>query len=316
MDATFQPPRDPNALIRAWLDHLHVERGASHHTLAAYEGDVRAVLAACDLGPGALGRAGALEEITAPRLLAWMRAEREQGRAPTSLARRLTALRGFLRFARAHGVLAEDPTAGLPTGKRWERLPKVLSREAIDKLLASIPTTRALDLRDRALLECLYATGARVQEACDWRLEDLRAEQRVIRCVGKGNKERWVPLAATTLEAIDQWLESGRPRLDRDSSDSLFLSRGGRPLDRHRVYRLLQERANAAGLLQDCSPHTLRHSFATHLLAGGADLRVVQELLGHANVQTTQVYTHVDRDRLKSVHERFHPRGREGGGGR
>ncbi len=310
MDAAFQPPRDPNALIRAWLDHLHVERGASRHTLAAYEGDVRAVLAACDLGPRALDRAGALDEVTAPRLLAWMRAEREQGRAPTSLARRLTALRGFLRFARAHGVLAEDPTAGLPTGKRWERLPKVLSREAIEKLLASIPTTRALDLRDRALLECLYATGARVQEACDWRLEDLRADQRVIRCIGKGNKERWVPLAAHTLEAVDQWLESGRPRLDRGSSDSLFLSRGGRALDRHRVYRLLQERAAAAGLLQDCSPHTLRHSFATHLLAGGADLRVVQELLGHANVQTTQVYTHVDRDRLKSVHQRFHPRGR------
>ena len=302
-------PRDPQGLIEAWLDHLHVERAASKNTLVAYEGDVRAVLRAVGVRGKRMREPGALARITPESLLGWLRGERASGRAATSTARRLAAVRGFLRFGQSMGAVKGDPTQGLPLGRTWERLPKVLSRDAVTALLVSIATDRPLDLRDRALLECLYATGARVQEACDWRLEDLKLPQRVIRCIGKGRKERWVPLGEPAADALGRWLELGRPGLDRAGSEGVFVSRSGKPLDRHRVYRLLQERARKAGVTVSVSPHTLRHSFATHLLSGGADLRAVQELLGHASVRTTQVYTHVDRERLKDVHKRYHPRG-------
>ncbi len=296
-------------MLRAWLDHLLVERGASPHTLSAYERDVRAVLHACGIRGAHMRTDGTLDRVTSERLLVWLGQERKSGRAATSTARRLTAFRGFLRFAHALGAAADDPTEHLPTGRTWDRLPKVLSREAVSQLLASIPAERPLDVRDRALLEALYATGARVQELCDWCLEDLRLEQRVVRCFGKGRKERWVPLGGPAAEALRDWIERARPHLDVRAGEHVFLSKTGRALDRHRVYRILRERAKAAGLRSLPSPHTLRHSFATHLLSGGADLRAVQELLGHADIQTTQVYTHVDRDRLKSVHKRYHPRG-------
>ena len=301
-------PRDPAGVLQAWLDHLQIERGLSPHTLGAYEGDVRQVLAAAGLEGGSLTREGSLEQLDATALLRWIRGERRAGRAPASIARRLAAVRGFARFAMALGALAADPTAGLPTGRAWERLPKSLSRAQIDRLLGSLRGARPTDVRDRALLEAMYATGARVQEACDWRLEDLRGAEGVIRCVGKGRKERWVPLGQTALDALEVWIGRARPKLERAASESLFLSRSGRPLDRVRVFRMLRERAARAGFAQALSPHTLRHSFATHLLEGGADLRVVQELLGHASVQTTQIYTHVDRERLKKVHRKFHPR--------
>lgn len=303
------PPRAPYGVLGAWLDHLEVERGASPHTLAAYGRDVRAVWRACGIGVRAETRDGALEKLTAPALLRWLRGERAEERAASSIGRRLAALRGFLAFARSIGSMTSDPAAGLPTGRRWERLPKVLSREAVAHLLGSLDSARALDVRDRALLELMYATGARVQEACDWRLTDLRLDDRVIRCVGKGRKERWVPLGEQAAAAVTRYLDEVRVRHDKHGAEALFLSIRGRPLDRHRIYRLVSERAARAGLPQACSPHTLRHSFATHLMAGGADLRVVQELLGHATVQTTQIYTHVDSDRLKAVHKRFHPRG-------
>jgi integrase/recombinase XerD len=162
----------------------------------------------------------------------------------------------------------------------------------------------------------MYATGARVQEACDWKVSDLRLADGVARCVGKGRKERWVPLGKVAVAAVKRWLAQGRPRLlagskgrAAEGSDRLFVSRTGAPMDRHRVFRLVKARALAAGVPGRVSPHVLRHSFATHLLSGGADVRAVQEMLGHADVQTTQIYTHVDRDRLKGVHRKHHPRG-------
>jgi len=302
-------PRDPNGALQAWLDHLQVERAASPHTLLAYEGDVRAVFEAAGIRGAALHRDDSLQDLTPAALLRWMRIERRAERAASSIARRLAAMRGFCRFALSIGALQADPTTGLPTGRSWERLPKALSLKAVNRLLDSLSGTRPIDLRDRALLEALYATGARVQEICDWRLEDLRREERVIRCIGKGRKERWVPIGQRALSALATWMQDGRPRLDQADSEFIFLSRSGRQLDRVRVFRMLRERAVKAGLDPSLSPHTLRHSFATHLLEGGADLRTVQELLGHASVTTTQVYTHVDRKRLKNVHRRFHPRG-------
>lgn len=306
------PPPTPSDVLTQWLDHLEVERAASPHTLAAYRRDVEGALAFLAAGgaPGAPGAPAAPLSgcLTPEGLLAWLRAQREGGQAPASIARRMAALRGFVRFARTLGALAEDPTRALPVGGTWQRLPRTLSRASIERLLAAVPGATRLGRRDRALLEALYATGARVQEACDWRLEDLRLEQRVIRCRGKGRKERWVPLGEPAAQALEGWVARDRPALDRHGADRLFLSRGGRPLDRHRVFRLLAAHAARAGLVEAPSPHALRHSFATHLLEGGADLRAVQELLGHASVRTTEVYTHVDRARLKRVHARYHPR--------
>lgn len=302
-------PQDPDGVLQAWLDHLQVERGLSPNTLKAYAADVRAILAACGIEGARRREDGALARLTPTGVLRWMRAERRAARAPTSINRRIAALRGFGRFAVGIGAMDADPTAGLPTGRSWNRVPKSLSRTQVDRLLGSVQGTRPLDTRDRALLECLYATGARVQEVCDWRLDDLRVDDAVIRCIGKGRKERWVPLGDDALAALEAWLENARPKLDPEgSSERLFVSRSGRALERVRVYRMLRERAMKAGLAKLPSPHMLRHSFATHLLEGGADLRSVQELLGHATVQTTQVYTHVDRKRLKKVHGRYHPR--------
>jgi integrase/recombinase XerD len=299
----MQRRRTPADMLAAWLDHLRVERGLSPNTLAAYERDVRQILTAV----GATRRE--LARITKEALYAWLSAERDAGAAPSSTARRLAAMRGFLAFARSLGALEQDPTAGLASGRRPAPLPKVLSRPSVERLLASIPAHGTLNLRDRALLEALYATGARVEEACSWRHEDLDLDRGLVRCFGKGRKERWVPLGGPAREALRAWLDAGRPALDRNTSDRVFLSRGGRPLDRHRVFRLIRQRAAVAGLDGRISPHVLRHSFATHLLEGGADLRAVQEMLGHASVATTQVYTHVESERLKAIHRRCHPRG-------
>ncbi len=280
----------------------------SPNTRLAYGRDLDGVLGHAGLDRE---REGALDGLTREAVVAWLHTERRRGAKAASTGRRLAALRGFVRFALSMGAIPRDPTEGLGSGRRPKDLPRVLSREATERLLASIPSTatRPPDLRDRALLEMLYATGARVQEACDWNVEDVRVAERLARCVGKGRKERWVPLGRPALEALEAWLATGRPALDRGRSDRLFLSRSGRALDRHRVFRLVRHRALAAGLSTHLSPHTLRHSFATHLLAGGADLREVQELLGHASVKTTQVYTHVEEDRLKAVHRKYHPRG-------
>ncbi len=306
------PPGDPSGTLSTWLDHLDVEAGASRHTIDAYRRDVTAVLSAlpeCERG--------SLSRITRDGLLHWLHEERRSGRAPASIARRLAAFRSFHRFARSECGIASDPTAGLPSGKREKTLPRVLGKKAVEALICAEPLGAGasplppdpLSLRDRALVECLYATGARVQEACDWRVEDLRLADGVARCFGKGRKERWVPLGVPAAKSVAAYLGSGRPALSKDRSDRLFLSRTGRPLDRHRVLRMLQARAVRAGITGSVHPHVLRHSFATHLLAGGADLRAVQEMLGHADVSTTEIYTHVEHDRLKAVHKKFHPRG-------
>jgi site-specific recombinase XerD len=299
-------PSRPDAVLAAWLDHLEVERGASPHTLAAYRRDVRAFLEAVAIAPD---DPDGLGTVTHAALVRWLTVERRQGRAPPSIARRLAAVRGYLAFAQSLGRVSGDPAAGLPTGKGWERLPKVLPQRQVERLLASVEGDGPLALRDRALLECLYASGSRVSEICGWTLADLKREQRVTRCLGKGGKERWVPLGEPAAAALEAWLARGRPALLKGrASAHVFVSRGGKPLDRHRVFRLLSARARAAGLAARLGPHALRHSFATHLLDGGADLRSIQELLGHSSVSTTQIYTRVESARLKSAYTRAHPR--------
>ena len=275
----------PQELIRAFVDHLRVEVGASPHTIEAYARDVAAVLEAL---PSA--ERGSIARVTRDGLFRWLHGEREAGRAPASISRRLAAFRSFHRFVRTVMPVGRDPTAGLPASRRRKALPKVLSKAAVGRVLEHEDergNDAALSLRDRAIVECLYATGARVSEACDWSTEDVRLDDGVVRCVGKGRKERWVPLGAPARDAVRAYLERGRPGLVRDPTTRLFLTRTGKRVDRHRVYRVLERRARLAGVTGPRSPHVLRHSFATHLLSGGADLRAVQEMLGHANVATT-----------------------------
>jgi integrase/recombinase XerD len=282
-----------------FLVHLGAELQVSRHTVAAYRNDLERLLRAEKSLPGR-------EQI-----------DRHLGKllhshAPASVARAAAAIRGFYRFLHAEGEVDGDVTEGLLGPKLEQKLPKALTRRNIAKLLDREPSTD-LSVRDLAILHVLYATGCRVSEVLGLRTTSIIEEHRLVRAFGKGNKERLVPIADSALAWVERYRTAVRPKLRtralRDPGDVLFLSRTGRPLDRVRIYQIVKQAANEAGLTMACSPHALRHSFATHLVAGGADLRSVQEMLGHASLQTTQVYTHVDHERLRSMHQKLHPRG-------
>jgi integrase/recombinase XerD len=295
-----------NPLLRRFLEFLQVEAGVSRHTLLAYGRDLRPFLAA-------LAARGVhdLGQVTRAHLLQHLAALRKD-HADTSVARARAALRGFFRFLMEEGAIARDPAADLLPPTLEKTLPPVLSRRQIEVLLSVTLRETPLELRNRAMLEVLYATGARVSEVVGLKLPSWHRELRVLRLFGKGRKERLVPLSDRAAGWLDRYLTEVRPALHarRKSAPTevFFLSRSGMPLDRHQLFRVVQARARAAGIHVALGPHTLRHSFATHLVAGGADLRSVQEMLGHASLQTTQVYTHVDHERLRAVHQQLHPR--------
>jgi integrase/recombinase XerD len=235
----------------------------------------------------------------------------EQELSPPSIARGIISLKMFFRYLQLEGVLVENLVERLGSPKQWQRIPQVLSTDAVSKLLDSPQPGEPFWRRDRALLELLYATGCRASEISHLKTADVHLEERFAKCVGKGSKERMVPLGRRAVAAVIDYMERERPKLvaRRDSAVPwLLLSRRGLPLRRERIWEIFKKHARRAGIATDTSPHTLRHSFATHLLAGGADLRQVQEMLGHANIATTQIYTHVDHSRLKAVHAKFHPR--------
>jgi integrase/recombinase XerD len=231
--------------------------------------------------------------------------------SPASVARHLVALKMFYRFLRMEERTEQSTVELLDSPALWERIPQVLNPASVEKLLAAPLPLDRFYLRDRAILETLYATGSRASEVVGLKLADLHLDSAFCKCSGKGNKQRVVPLGRPAIESLRAYLEELRPKLVRAATDApwVFVSRGGRGLTREMLWILVKRYVRRAGLNAKVSPHTLRHSFATHLLAGGADLRTVQELLGHANIRTTQMYTHVDRDRLKSIHKKFHPRG-------
>jgi len=231
--------------------------------------------------------------------------------APASISRALVAVRTFFKYLQLEGVLTENPADVIATQKSWQRIPKVLSPAEVDAFLSAVKKSDRYWQRDRALLEVLYATGCRATEVCTLRLGDLVLEERHLRCHGKGDKQRMVPIGMRAIGAIELYLETSRDQLLARAAgpcETLFLSRAGRPLDRIQLWRIVKRYVARAGIPLEISPHSLRHSFATHLLAGGADLRQVQEMLGHASIQTTQIYTHVEHSRLQKVHREFHPR--------
>lgn len=310
MDPTARPsPRNglPTHGER-FLDYLVVERGLSRHSLAAYRRDLK-------LYQTFLVRERVTDPVTVPaavarRFVAWLRdTPSATGRtyAPRTIARTLAAVRGFHRFLVAEGLAALDPTADV-TGPRVPRsLPRALSAEQVERLLASPENTTAGGMRDRALLELLYGAGLRISELVALDVDDVDRTQRTVRCMGKGRRERIVPFGRPAADAVSTLIVRGRMQLGATGPWLFPNQRGGR-LTRQGAWKLVKRHADAAGLGALVSPHTLRHSFATHLLDGGADVRVVQELLGHASVNTTQIYTHVSTTRLRSVYERAHPR--------
>jgi integrase/recombinase XerD len=292
--------------VAAFRNYLKAERGMAANTVLAYGRDLERFAHWAD--DGGLGN---YLKPSVRELTHYLGHLRDEGLSPSSSARHLVALKMFYRFLRLEERAPQSAVELLSSPALWQRIPQVLSPESVEKLLAApLPTDRFF-LRDRALLETLYATGSRASEVVGLKLEDLYLDSSFCKCLGKGNKQRVVPLGRPAVEALRAYLADFRPELTRAVPDApwVFVSRGGRVLTREMLWILVKKYVRRARLHAKVSPHTLRHSFATHLLAGGADLRTVQELLGHANIRTTQLYTHVDRDRLKAIHRQFHPRG-------
>jgi integrase/recombinase XerD len=296
------PNRDP---IGPFLHYLMSECGVSSNTLAAYRADiVRFHRWRKAHAPGPLST------LDVQDLSAYVDHLAQSGLAPSSVGRHLASLSTFFRFLIFEGRLTENVAKLLASPTVWERLPTVLSPPAVERLLDAPDAATRLGRRDRAALESLYATGCRASEVVGLRPADLDFKAGVARCVGKGDKERIVPLGSRARAALLEYLTRDRPALviRHPGTTTVLVTRSGRPLSRIGLWRIVKIHARAAGLGRKISPHTLRHSFATHLLAGGADLRAVQEMLGHASIATTQIYTRVELSRLRAVHDKYHPR--------
>ena len=293
-------------LLDQFMDHLVLERGLSENTRLAYQHDLSEFLEY-------LSRRGCagIQDVQRRDILDFLMEGKNKGLVAATLARRLVAIKVFFRHLSREGLLATNVADAMDSPRLWKILPPTMSIEEVDRLLAAPSTATVRGLRDRAILETFYATGVRVSELAALTLESLHFDAEYIRCVGKGDKERVVPIGGRAMAAVREWLERGRPAYARRSAAgerALFLSRLGGPLTRNALWRHIRAYARKAGIRKEISPHTLRHSFASHLLANGASLRTIQEMLGHADIATTQIYTHVDQGRLQSVHRQFHPR--------
>jgi integrase/recombinase XerD len=291
-------------LVERFLDALWLERGLSENTLTAYRSDLLGLSQWLQGQGGELLRAGRAE------LLGYLQQRVEQGAKPRSSARLLSSIRRFYRFLVRERLLSEDPSARIDAPKLGRSLPKSLTEEEVEALLAAPDPGNLLGMRDRAMLEVLYASGLRVSELVGLTLSQLNLQQGLVKVIGKGNKERLVPLGEEALGWVERYLREARGLLlGASQSDVLFPSRRGSAMTRQAFWQLIKRYALQSGISKPLSPHTLRHAFATHLLNHGADLRVVQLLLGHSSLSTTQIYTHVARERLKELHARHHPRG-------
>jgi len=299
------PPPEYDRALRGFLDYLQAECGLSTNTLRAYRRDLQRFFA-CLAG----SRFRSLTGLRPADIEGFLRHLHREGLAASSAARALAAVRMFCRYLVIDGVLPSDVSDSVESPRKWTRLPTVLDNQTVQTLLkAPDPMQDPYALRDRAILALLYGTGMRASELTGLALSDFNFNLGVVRVLGKGSKERIVPVAERAFELLRQYLQQQRPMLlRRPDTAALLLSRTGRRLAREDIFRIVRKYVRRIAVRGKVSPHTLRHCFATHLLANGADLRSVQEMLGHANIATTQVYTHVDADRLKSIHKKFHPR--------
>ena len=298
-------PARTAAALDAFLQYLAAERRLAANTVSAYRADIFFFLDYLhDTG------INSLEAVTPEHVRGFLSACLERRVALRSNARRISALRAFFRFLAAEGFIAADPLRHIDLPKPRRHLPDTLSVDEVSRLLAAAVDPSPLGLRNAAMLHLLYASGLRVSELVGLPAAAVNLEAGRLRVFGKGAKERLVPFGEEATARLRAWLERGRPRLLKGRrADHLFVTRSGRPMTRVRFWQIIKQMVTACGIEKRVSPHTLRHSFATHLLAGGADLRSVQMMLGHADIATTQIYTHVDSDRLRDIHRRFHPRG-------
>ena len=289
-------------LIESFVDILRVEKNLAKNTVESYRRDLKHFAESMEK------RRKKLNQVSEVDVRAFLSQEFDRGQKGRSTARRLTTLRMFFRHLVKEKEIKVDPTLKVDLPKLGRSLPKFLTMEEIDSLLAQPDLAKAMGMRDRAMLEMIYASGLRVSELIHLKLADVHRDKGYLRVLGKGNKERLVPLGRSALQHLEDYLQSGRPQLLKTgSSDALYLSNRRKAMTRQQFFLLLKRYASAAGIRKEVSPHILRHSFATHLLNNGADLRSVQAMLGHADLATTQVYTHVTPERLKAIHK-FHPR--------
>ena len=292
-------------LLQRFADYIALEQGLSPRTLEAYGKDLDRFAEYADVK----GVAAPLD-ITARTLREYVYHLKDLGLSPASIRRNVSALRTYFRFLTGDGVVVRDPSERLETPKRWRELPDVLTVDEVQRLIAAPTLDDNMVFRDRALLELAYGAGLRVSEWITLGVRDLMLEEGLIRVFGKGSKERLVPIGRSAIGAVAIYLRELRPKLEKgEGKGILFLNARGRPLTRMGAWKILRGYVERAGITKHVSPHTLRHSFATHLLEGGADLRAVQEMLGHVDIATTQIYTHVDREYLRQVHRSYHPRG-------
>lgn len=290
--------------LERFHDYLSVEKGASPRTNEAYMRDVSRFAVFC-----ATKGASQPASASARTLREYVYQLKDLGLSPSSIRRNVSAVRSYFRFMLNEGELVRDPSEKLEAPKRWQTLPEVLTVEEAAKLLVAPSLDEPLAFRDRAMLELAYGAGLRVSEWITLSVKDVLMDEHLLRVFGKGSKERLVPIGRKAIGAVAIYLRELRPRLEKGQGKGiLFLNARGEPLSRMGAWKILRKYVDIAGITKPVSPHTLRHSFATHLLEGGADLRAVQEMLGHADISTTQIYTHVDREYLRSVHRQFHPR--------
>ncbi|MBI1884194.1 MAG: site-specific tyrosine recombinase XerD [Chlamydiae bacterium] len=293
------------SLLEHFIQYLAIEKGLSQNTQISYKLDLEQFFLFLEKE-----KVTTAHQITAQHLTDFLYFKKAQGVSASSLARKTATLRTFFKFLLKDEYLSQNPAEILSSPKTWHLLPEVLNVEEVKKLLKVPDSSTPLGLRDKAILEFMYASGTRVSEAAHLKLLDLNLQMGYVRLFGKGNKERIVPLGAPSLRAIQKYMSKARPMiLGEKVSEYLFVGSQGRHLTRQTLWGRIKKCARLCGIRKEITPHTLRHSFATHLLEGGADLRAVQEMLGHCDISTTQIYTMVDRSRVKSVHQKFHPRG-------
>jgi integrase/recombinase XerD len=295
-------PATPEELLQTYIEFLSVEKGLSKNTLLSYARDIQKLFEFFE-GQGIDGT-----KIEEKDLIKFVHAQSRVGLSARSLARLISSLKSFYSFLLLEGGLSTNPTANLSAPKIWFSLPKFLTVKEVEQLLEQPDENDARGCRDRAMLELLYATGLRVSELVALKIEDVNLESGFLICLGKGGKERIVPLGNSASQAVKKYLSDARFKLWKKESDSLFLTSRGKTFSRQGFWKMLKQYGEQAGLDQKISPHILRHTFATHLLERGADLRSVQLMLGHSQITTTQIYTHVTRRHLRQVYDRFHPR--------
>lgn len=291
-------------LLEEFFNFLSVEKGLSKNTLSSYRNDLNKYINYLENN-----KIDFIDKVKRSDITNFLMSRKDKGILAVSISRNLVAIKGFHRFLLRENFIGEDVTSALEAPKLWKRLPDTLNIDEVLKLLKTPNVREKQGIRDRAVLELLYATGMRVSELVNLRLSDLNLDVGFVKCIGKGQKERIIPVGKFAMDWLNKYFDKTRPIFSKNKqNEKLFITRYGRNISRQTIWKLIKKYASVARIKKRLSPHTLRHSFASHLLERGADLRIVQEMLGHSNIATTQIYTHIDRGRLKMIHQKYHPR--------